>query len=290
MANLKSLKIRINSIKSTQKITKAMQMVSASKFHRAKEKEIAAKPFANNMHKMVNTLYHSLHKNEYSFPLLEGREKHDICLLVIVTSDRGLCGPFNSSLIKEAKLQIEKLENDSKIVKIICIGSKGFVQLKRKHQSKIIKVYEDITSKNINFHDTEIIASDIINLFEKEEFDVCKILYNSFQSILVQSPHLMQLIPAEKIDPVNIEQIKYDFEPSKKAILEDLLPQNITMQILYALLDSSASEHAARMRAMENATNNAKDMIKRLTLLYNRSRQANITKELIEIISGAEAL
>jgi F-type H+-transporting ATPase subunit gamma len=290
MANLKDLKIRIKSVKSTQKITSAMKVVSASKLRRARERTEAAAPYALRMERMLKTLAGNVSKDTAP-KLLVGSGKNHTHLLLVVSSDRGLCGGFNGHLVKAVKNKITELKGEGREIKIICIGKKGYELLKLHYKSYIIDKIEGISKKRvIPFEDALGQANTVIKMFNNHEFDVCTIFYNKFISAISQKPTAQQLIP------LNIEQTTagdnsvYEYEPSETAILDDLLPKNIAVQIYHAFLENSASEHGARMAAMDNATRSAGDMIKRLTLVYNRTRQAAITKELIEIISGAEAV
>ena len=298
MANLKDLKARIGSVKSTQKITKAMQMVSASKLRRACEKVEAAKPYAEGIENMVKSVASNISESDAPGLLLGSEEKSDTHLIVAISSDRGLCGGFNAYLVKAVKKKVQELKAKKKNVKIICIGKKGYEQIKSSYSSDIIDVVEGISKKKaIPYEDAEKEASRIIEMFENDEFDVCTIFYNKFISAISQEVTEQQIIPldikgseSEEVDAVAVENVVYEYEPNKDDILEKLLPKNIAVQIYHAFLENSASEHGARMSAMDNATRNAGEMIKKLTLVYNRTRQAAITTELIEIIAGAEAL
>lgn len=293
MANLKNLKIRINSVKSTQKITKAMKLVSASKLRRARERAEAAAPYAERMDMVLKTLAANVSKT--SAPaLLVGNGKDKTHLIVVISSDRGLCGGFNTHLVKAARYKINSLLAAGKEVKIICIGKKGYDQLKSQYRSKIIHTVEDISKKRIiPFADAKEQADKIIAMFENGEFDVCTIFYNKFVSAISNEVTEQQIIPLNLEDANAATQQSnalYEYEPSEKKILADLLPKNVAVQVYNSFLESSAGEHGARMSAMDNATRNAGDMIKKLTLSYNRTRQAAITTELIEIIAGAEAV
>ncbi|MCE3232061.1 MAG: synthase subunit gamma [Rickettsiaceae bacterium] len=291
MANLKDLKNRIKSVQSTRKITSAMKVVSASKLRRAREKAEAAAPYAVRMERMLRTLAGNVSKD--SAPkLLVGNGKEQSHLLVVISSDRGLCGGFNTHLLKAVRSKISQCRAHGQEFKIICIGKKGYEQLRSSYKDKIVGKTEGISKKRvIPFEDAAGQAKTIIEMFENGEFDVCTIFYNKFISAISQQ------VTAQQIIPLNVEQandnsnnVVYEYEPSENLILNELLPKNIAVQIFHAFLENSASEHGARMSAMDNATRNAGDMIKRLTLVYNRTRQAAITKELIEIISGAEAV
>ncbi len=290
MANLKALKNRIKSVKSTQKITKAMKMVSASKLRRARERAEAAAPYAERMERMLVTLASNVSKS--SAPqLLVGNGKDDVHLVVVVTTDRGLCGGFNTHVTRAARHKIQALKHAGKTVKIFCIGRKGYDLLKGSYSKDIIEKVFDISKKRqIPFSDSENQATKIIKMFEDGEFDVCSVFYNKFLSAIAQKPVEQQLIPLSMEGKEQKADVVYEYEPSEEKILADLLPRNIAVQIYHSMLESSASEHGARMTAMDNATRNAGEMIKKLTLVYNRTRQAVITKELIEIISGAEAI
>jgi F-type H+-transporting ATPase subunit gamma len=289
MANLKDLKIRIKSVKSTQKITSAMKLVSASKLRRARDKAEAAAPYALRMERMLTTLASNVSKD--SAPkLLIGNGKDKVHLLVVISSDRGLCGGFNTWLLKAVRNKIATLEREGKEFKLLCVGKKGYEGLKSQYKDHIIGKIEGISKKRvIPFDDAAEQAKNIINMFEADEFDVCTIFYNKFVSVISQVPTAQQIIPLH-IESASEGGSVYEYEPSEATILNDLLPKNISVQVYHAFLENSASEHGARMAAMDNATRNAGDMIKKLTLVYNRTRQATITKELIEIISGAEAV
>jgi F-type H+-transporting ATPase subunit gamma len=294
MASLKDLKIRINSVTSTQKITKAMQMVAASKLRRAQEAAEAARPYAMRMEKVLSGLGASVSGQPGAPKLLAGTGADKVHLLIVTTSERGLCGGFNTSIVKAARLKIETLMREGKEVKILCIGKKGFIQLKRLHSDKILDVVDMSGVRSIGFSDVSPVAMRVLKMFEEGEFDVATLYYARFKSVLTQIVTAHQLIPAafgEKDD--EDESLKgsiYEYEPEEEEILSTLLPRNVAVQLFGALLENAASEQGARMTAMDSATRNAGDMIDRLTLQYNRSRQAAITKELIEIISGAEAL
>lgn len=296
MASLKDLKIRINSVTSTQKITKAMKMVAASKLRRAQESAEDARPYAERMARVLSGLGAAV-KNDPGAPaLLKGSGSDKVHLIIVATSERGLCGGFNTSIVKAAKLKIEALLKDGKDVKILCIGKKGNQQLRRIYEGRIIDAVEFTGIKNIAFSDVQPTAIRVLKMFEDGEFDVATLFYAEFKSVLNQVVTGQQLIPAaiEEVDGKLLsEDLKgaiYEFEPNQKEILTTLLPRNVAIQMFRALLENAASEQGARMTAMDNATRNAGDMIDRLTLKYNRTRQAEITKELIEIISGAEAL
>ncbi|HIF11058.1 MAG TPA: F0F1 ATP synthase subunit gamma [Sneathiellales bacterium] len=300
MPNLKDLKNRIRSVKSTQKITKAMQMVAASKLRRAQESAEAARPYAERIERVLGSLASSMVGNEFAPLLLAGTGKDDVHLLVICTSDRGLCGGFNSSIVRAAKSHIQELQAQGKTVKILCVGGKGFDQLKRVYEGLIVDTIIMRAVRNISFTDAKAISDRILHMFDDNEFDVCTLFYNHFKSVMTQILTAQQLIPALIPDPEESTTgdpqsgtaggAIYEYEPEESEILETLLPRNVSVQILRALLENAASEQGARMTAMDSATRNAGDMIDKLTLNYNRTRQAVITKELIEIISGAEAI
>lgn len=294
MPNLKSLKVRINSVKSTQKITRAMKMVSASKLRRARDKVEAAAPYADKMSRMLSTLAANVLKEDAP-ALLVGNGNNQHHLLVVISSDRGLCGGLNGSLIKSVKRTIAELRKENKNVSLFCIGKKA-KELLGQYKDIMVHKVEGITKKkHIEFEDAEVQAKHIITLFEQGSFDVCSVFYNRFESAISQKITRQQIIPLEIDLPEETnkdqgDKVIYEYEPSEEAILSSLLPQNISVQLYHAFLENAASEHGARMTAMDNATRNAGEMIKGLTLEYNRTRQAAITKELIEIISGAEAL
>jgi len=298
MASLKELRIRINSVKSTQKITKAMQMVASSKLRRAQENAEAARPYAERMEGMLRAIAESVAGNDNAPAMLAGSGASDTHLLLVTTSDRGLCGGFNSSIARAVRERIAALQADGKIVKLLCLGRKGRDQLKRDFGSLIIDTVEEIDKGGLHFDDATAISSRLATMFEDGEFDVCTIVYNHFKSVMSQIVTPQQLIPYNVADgdddAAQAEQSEataiYEYEPEEEEILAHLLPRNLAVQIFRALLESSASEQAARMTAMDNATRNAGDMIDKLSLLYNRSRQAAITTELTEIVTGAEAL
>lgn len=296
MPSLKDLKIRINSVKSTQKITKAMKMVAASKLRRAQEAAEAARPYSERMERVLSGLGAAVKDQPGASPLLAGTGKHDVELVIVATSERGLCGGFNTNIVKAAKAHVASLKDTGKTVKILCIGKKGHAQLKREYGDDIIDVRDMSAVKRLGFADAQPIAQDVLQMFERGEFDVATLFYAKFQSALVQINTKQQLIPAPIMEAANDDQgddlagAIYEYEPSEEAILEDLLPRNVAVQLYRGLLENAASEQGARMTAMDNATRNAGDMIDSLSITYNRTRQANITSELIEIISGAEAL
>jgi F-type H+-transporting ATPase subunit gamma len=294
MPSLKDLKNRIGSVKNTRKITSAMKMVAASKLRRAQDNAVAARPYATRMARMIESLCRDLVVSDAMPKLLTGTGKDEVYLLVVVTSDRGLCGGFNGAIVREARRLIRALEGEGKKVKLLCIGRKGSALLRRDHGNKIVRSFEDIGKKRLGFADADAVARIIMEMFAAGEFDVCRIVFNSFKSAISQIVTVKQLVPMEigKSEAANSNQPQavYEFEPDEGEILARLLPFNLSMQVYGALLESAAGEQGARMTAMDNATRNAGDMITKLTLNYNRSRQAYITKELIEIISGAEAV
>jgi len=291
MASLDDLKKRIMSVKSTQKITKAMKMVAAAKLKRAQESAEKGRPYSEKMNNIILNLSLGIADKESAPKLLSGSGKNQIHLCVVMTSDRGLCGGFNANIIKKAKNYFSDVTKEGKEIKIITVGSKGNDQLKRLYGDKIIENISFKESKNANFFDAEKVGKIIIEKFEKEEFDICTIFFNQFKNVITQIPQAQQIIPLNAINE-NQENLNesYEFEPDEDEILNNLLPKNISTQIFKAMLENSASEQGARMSAMDNATRNAGEMVDKLTIEYNRSRQAAITKELIEIISGAESL
>ena len=291
MASLDDLKKRIASVKSTQKITKAMKMVAAAKLRRAQESAEKGRPYSEKMNNVILNLSSGISDKENAPKLLSGSGSDKVHLCVVMTSDRGLCGGFNSNIIKKAKSYFAKLSEEGKELKIITVGSKGNDQLKRAYGDKIISNISFKESKHSNYFDAEKVGKMVIEKFESEEFDVCTIFYNQFKNVITQIPQAQQIIP------LNVESSEddksedsYEFEPDEDEILSNLLPKNISTQIFKAMLENSASEQGSRMSAMDNATRNAGEMVDKLTIEYNRSRQAAITKELIEIISGAESL
>lgn len=299
MANLRDLKDRIGSVKSTRKITSAMKMVAASKLKKAQEQAEASQPYAISMSRMLGRVAHNVVQSDSGPPLLVGTGKDKIHLFIVVTSDRGLCGGFNANLVRRLVNQIHTLEAEGKKVKLICAGRKGYDILKRDMEAKILERFTDIASGSwIDFSRADEIGQYVLDLFDEGGFDICTVVYNEFKSVLVQKPKFLNLIPFEIPQEDEHDQgnendtpySPYEFEPGEQEILTKLLPKNVGIQIFRSLLDSAAGEQAARMTAMDNATRNAGEMIDDLTLLYNRERQAAITNELIEIISGAEAL
>ena len=291
MASLDDLKKRIASVKSTQKITKAMKMVAAAKLKRAQESAEKGRPYSEKMNNVILNLSNGISDKENAPRLLSGTGKDKIHLCVVMTSDRGLCGGFNSNIIKKAKSYFAKLSEEGKDLKIVTVGSKGNDQLKRVYGDKIIANISFKESKNANYFDAEKVGKMVIEKFEAEEFDVCTIFYNQFKNVITQIPQSQQIIPLKTDNSEeNKSEDSYEFEPDEDEILSNLLPKNISTQIFKAMLENSASEQGSRMSAMDNATRNAGEMVDKLTIEYNRSRQAAITKELIEIISGAESL
>jgi F-type H+-transporting ATPase subunit gamma len=295
MPSLKDLRKRINSVKSTRKITSAMKMVAAAKFRRAQEQAEAARPYADRMERMLGSLADSLRGTAGAPRLLVGTGKDDVHLVVVATSDRGLCGAFNSSIVRDARLLIRRLQGERKTVKILCVGRKGRAQLRRDFGPLIVDTIDEVGRKSLKFADAEPIILRIRQMFDAGEFDVCTVVYNKFQSAIKQIVTRLQLIPfavpeAAEAAPPGGARAVYEYEPEEAAILAELMPRNLQVQVFRVLLENAASEQGARMAAMDNATRNAGDMIAGLTLNYNRTRQAFITKELIEIISGAEAL
>jgi F-type H+-transporting ATPase subunit gamma len=297
MPSLKDLKNRIASVKSTQKITAAMKMVAASKLRRAQEQAEAGRPYAERMGRMLASLAANVQSGGEGPKLMSGTGRSDVHLLVVISSDRGLCGAFNGSIVREARRQIARLTGEGKTVKVLTVGRKGRDQLRRTHPSLITETFEDVGRRRLSYADADTVAARILALFEAGEFDVCSVVYNRFKSAITQIVTVQQIVPfaVEATDQPAEDtpaeaRAQYEFEPDEEQILAELLPRNLSIQIYRALLESAASEQGARMTAMDNATRNAGDMINRLTLNYNRTRQAYITKELIEIISGAEAL
>ncbi len=294
MPSLKDLKVRINSVKNTQKITSAMKMVAAAKLRRAQEQAEAARPYAERMERVLGSLAASVAGKDNAPALLAGTGKSQTHLLVVMTSDRGLCGGFNSSIVRLARRMARELRNDGKTVKILTVGRKGRDQMRREFASDIVGSVEDVGKPKLTYEAAEKIAERIRHMFEAGEFDVCTLIYNKFKSAMTQIVTAQQLIPFAPGSAANqnadAQMALYDYEPDEGAILAELLPRNLGMQVYRALMENAASEQGARMSAMDSATRNAGDMINRLTITYNRSRQAYITKELIEIISGAEAL
>jgi F-type H+-transporting ATPase subunit gamma len=291
MASLDDLRKRIVSVKSTQKITKAMKMVAAAKLRKAQESAERGRPYSEKMQNIILNLTESISDPANAPKLLVGTGKEQVHLCVVMTSDKGLCGGFNSNICRLAKNYFLKVLEEGKTLKIITIGSKGHDQLKREYGKFIIQKLSFKDRKKISFDEADEVGKIILDLFEKNEFDKCVLFYNNFKNVITQIPQAQQIIPTEKKkDSKTKNETFYEFEPDEDEILEDLLPKNISTQVFKAFLENSASEQGSRMTAMDNATRNAGDLVKSLTIVYNRSRQAAITKELIEIISGAESL
>lgn len=288
MPSLKDLKNKIASVKNTRKITKAMQMVSAAKLRRAQEAAEAARPYAERMNAVMAGLSASVGTSASAPRLLAGTGRDQVHLLVVMTAERGLCGGFNSTIARLARVKANELLAQGKTVKILTVGKKGREQLRRDLEANMVGHVDLTDVKRVGYANAQGIAREVLTRFEAGEFDVATIFYNRFQSVISQVPTAQQIIPA-KFEGATTSAL-YDYEPSEEAILADLLPRGVATQIFTALLENGASEQGARMSAMDNATRNAGDMIKKYTTIYNRSRQAAITKELIEIISGAEAL
>lgn len=290
MPNLKDLKNRIASVKSTRKITKAMQMVAAAKLRRAQDAAEASRPYTERFNAVLGALSASVGGSDSAPRLLAGTGKDDVQLLVVMTAERGLCGGFNSSIVKLAKTRVEELQAAGKTVKILTVGKKGREQMNREFGDLMIDHVDLSGVKRLGYADAQGIAKDILARFDAEEFDVATIFYSKFVNVVSQIPTALQVVPAAYEASEDDGGALYDYEPSEEAILADLLPRGVATQIFAALLENAASEQGARMSAMDNATRNAGDMIDKLTIEFNRSRQAVITNELIEIISGAEAL
>ena len=292
MPSLDDLKKRIKSVKSTQKITKAMKMVAAAKLRKAQESAEKGRPYSLKMQNIILNLTKSINDPQNAPKLLVGTGEDKKYLCVVLTADRGLCGGFNSNICKLAKNNFKKILDQGKELKIITVGSKGHDQIKREYGKHIIKKFSFKDKKQITFNEADVVGNEIISLFNQNEFDKCVIFYNNFKNVITQIPQAQQIIPAEtkNIKENDTEDFSYEFEPEEDEILEDLLPKNISTQVFKALLENAASEQGSRMTAMDNATRNAGDLVDKLTINYNRSRQASITKELIEIISGAESL
>ena len=291
MASLDDLRKRITSVKSTQKLTKAMKMVAAAKLRKAQESAEKGRPYSEKMRNIILNLTESINDPSNAPKLLVGTGKDQTYLCVVMTSDRGLCGGFNSNICRLAKNHFSKILSEGKELKIITIGSKGYDQLKREYGKYIIKKLSFKDKKKISFLEADEVGKIIIDLFDKNEFDKCILFFNNFKNVVTQIPQAQQIIPAEKKEATKEKNENfYEFEPDEDEILEDLLPKNISTQVFKAFLENSASEQGSRMTAMDNATRNAGDLVNKLTIVYNRSRQAAITKELIEIISGAESL
>ena len=292
MASLKDLRNRIASVKATQKITKAMQMVAAAKLRRAQTAAEAARPYADRMNKVLANLAAGVKGNPGAPALLAGNGKDQTHLLVVCTAERGLCGAFNSSIARLARDKAQALMAEGKTVKIVCVGKKGYDLLRRQFSKQIVEFIEFRSVRAIGFEQADQVGQLVLKMFADGEYDVCTLFFSRFRSVIAQIPTALQLIPAQVEESASKDTslASYDYEPSDTAILETLLPRNVSMQIFSALLENAASEQGARMSAMDSATRNAGEMIKKQTMLYNRTRQAMITKELIEIISGAEAV
>ena len=291
MPSLDDLRKRITSVKSTQKITKAMKMVAAAKLRKAQAMAEQGRPFSDKMDKIIQNLSNAINDPSNAPKLLVGTGEDKSYLCVVMTADRGLCGGFNTNIVKLAKSHFNKILKDSKNLKIITVGSKGLDQIKREFGKFIIKKINFKDKKKLSFEDADLIGKQIVELFHKNEFDKCIIFFNQFKNVMTQIPQFQQIIPAKNDDKeIKDNLLSYEYEPEEDEILEDLLPRNISTQIYKGFLENSASEQGSRMTAMDNATRNAGDLVEKLTINYNRSRQAAITKELIEIISGAESL
>ncbi|MBX3583898.1 MAG: F0F1 ATP synthase subunit gamma [Rhizobiaceae bacterium] len=294
MASLKDLRNRIASVKATQKITKAMQMVAAAKLRRAQEAAEAARPYSQRMGAVLANISQAVGSGGDAPALMTGTGKDDVHLLIVATAERGLCGGFNSQISRFARDHIRRLQGEGKTVKIITVGKKGFDILRRDFASLIIDRVDLREVKTLNFTHADAIGRKVIQLFNDGQFDVCTLFYSEFKSVISQIPTAQQIIPAagsvSANEPESGGAAIYEYEPEPGEILSDLIPRNISVQIFRALLENAAGEMGAKMSAMDNATRNAGEMIGKLTITYNRQRQAQITKELIEIISGAEAL
>ena len=294
MPSLKTYRLRIRSVQSTQKITKAMKMVAAAKLRRAQEQATAARPYAEAMDKILASLGASFQGATGGPRLLAGTGSDQVHLVIVATGDRGLCGGFNSTIVREARRQIRALLNEGKTVKIFCVGRKGRDQLRRDFGSLIVETMTDLGRPRLSFGDARKVAARVMEMYDAGEFDVARVVFNQFKSAMTQIVTVQQLIPppmpAASAAPAAAGGAIYEFEPDEGEILADLLPRNLTVQIFRVLLENAASFYGSQMTAMDNASRNAGDVIKKLTLQMNRSRQASITKELIEIISGAEAI
>ena len=291
MPSLKTFRLRIRSVQSTQKITKAMKMVAAAKLRRAQEQAMAARPYAEAMDKVLAALGQSFKGTGPK--LLAGTGSDKVQLLIVAAADRGLCGAFNSSIVREARRRIRAMLDEGKTVKLLCVGRKARDQLRRDFGPLIVDTVTELGRPRLSFADAEKVTKRIVELFDKGEFDVATVVFNSFKSAMTQIVTVQQLIPPpepESSAPATVGGAIYEFEPDEAEILAELLPRNLTVQIFRVLLENAASFYGSQMTAMDNATRNATDMIRRLTLQMNRMRQASITKELIEIISGAEAV
>ena len=292
MPSLDDLKKRIKSVKSTQKITKAMKMVAAAKLRKAQESAEKGRPYSQKMQNIILNLTKSISDPQNAPKLLVGTGQDKTYLCVVLSADRGLCGGFNSNICKLAKNNFKKILSEGKDLKIITVGIKGLDQIRREYGKYVIKKFSFKDKKKITFNEAEVIGNEIIKLFNEKQFDKCILFYNNFKNVITQIPQAQQIIPAEQktVKETDDSSLSYEFEPEEDEILEDLLPKNISTQVFKAFLENAASEQGSRMTAMDNATRNAGDLVDKLTINYNRSRQASITKELIEIISGAESL
>ena len=292
MPSLDDLKKRISSVKSTQKITKAMKMVASAKLRKAQENAEKGRPFSEKMNNIILNLSNSITEKDSASKFLVGTGKNNVHLCVVITADRGLCGGFNTNICRKAKSYFENILKEGKTLKIFTIGSKGHDQLKRAYSQYIIEKINYKNVKKLTYKEAEDVAKKIIKLFNDSQFDICTIFYNKFKNIITQTPQAQQIIPIENSTRTEEKKSEsfYEFEPEEDEILNDLLPRNISTQIFKAFLENAASEQGSRMTAMDSATRNAGDLVDKLTINYNRSRQAAITKELIEIISGAESL
>lgn len=301
MASLKELRNRITSVRSTQKITKAMQMVAAAKLRRAQESAEQSRPYAERMERMIVSVAANLPSLDSAPPLVVGTGNDDVHLLLVVTAERGLCGGFNTAVVRAVRRDAAKLRQAGKTVKLFCVGKKGYDALRREMGDSIIEYITLREVRNIGFADARPIAEKVSQLFEEGAFDVCTLYYNAFKSVVTQEMTAQQLVPVKLPEPgesgavanengPDLNGAIYEFEPEEDELLGILVPRNLSIQVYRSLLESGAAEQAARMTAMDNATRNAGEMIDKLTLNYNRTRQAMITKELIEIVSGAEAL
>ena len=296
MATLKDLRNRIKSVKSTQKITKAMKMVAAAKLRKAQDRAEKGRPYSDKMNVIITNLKNSITDIDSAPKLLVGNKKSQKHLCIVMTADRGLCGGFNTNICRRARLFFNEVLGSGKELKIITIGSKGHDQIKRVFGKYVIDKISFKDLKQISINESDEVTTKVIDMFNRDEFDVCTIFYNKFKSIMSQEPQAQQVIPILSTTKENLQeegsenQSQYEYEPDQEEILENLLPKNISTQIFKAFLENAASEQGSRMSAMDSATRNAGDLINKLTINYNRSRQAVITKELIEIISGAESL
>jgi F-type H+-transporting ATPase subunit gamma len=291
MASLKDMRVRIAATKATQKITKAMQMVAASKLRRAQQAAEAARPYAERMDRVLGNIAASVAGLDSAPALLRGTGQDQVHLLIVCTAERGLCGAFNSSIVRLAREHANRLAGEGKTVKFLCVGRKGFEQLRRQYEKQIVEVIELRSVRTIGYVNAESVARRILTLFEEGAFDVATLFFSRFKSVIAQIPTAQRIIPPVfEAGETGGASASYEYEPEEVDILDELLPTNIAVQVFRALLENAASEQGARMSAMDNATRNAGEMIRKQTITYNRTRQAMITKELIEIISGAEAL